>query len=758
MSQNTFLFYDKPASVNVWEEALPFGNGSLGAMLYGGVEEEVIKLNQESVWYGGYQNRINPDARKALPEVRKLIFEGKLKAAEELVYTNMFGTPFSQGHYEPLADLRLVFNKTIPHHSELGRERQTEYANYERRLDLCTALYDCSYTWQNMNYKREAFISYPDQVMGIKLTADSRVDFRVELSRGDCYEKVTAEGATITLSGSCGGNGTKFVTKLQVMTDGIIERAGAYLEVKAAANAVIYVAGRTDYYGEDPFEWCDAKLELAVKKGYECMKKAHIEDYGTLFNRVELDLNSDVEYLKLPTDERLKRFAEDKLDDGLLELYYNYGRYLLISSSREGTLPANLQGIWNKDMLPPWGSKYTININTQMNYWPAEVNNLSECHSPLFEHIRRMAPHGREVAEKMYGCRGITAHHNTDIYGDCAPQDQWMPATIWPMGFAWLATHLIEHYRYTKEKAFAEDYYFILQEASLFYTDYLVRDKDNQWVTCPSTSPENTYILENGEKSTLCYGPTMDSQIIKELWNGFLEISKDLKKENEVVSAVKAMLPDLPKENIGSRGQLLEWTKEYAEWEAGHRHISHLYGLYPGSTITFEKEKELFEAAKVTIKERLSAGGGHTGWSRGWIINMWARLFDGDKALFNLQELLIHTTANNLFDLHPSIDGGMATVFQIDGNFGGAAGIAEMLVQSHEDFIRLLPSLPKKWENGHVFGLKVRGNIEVKLWWERNKLRKAEFLSPIHQKVKVMVEDQQIELELYANEIVHYER
>lgn len=756
MSQNTFLFYDKPANADIWEEALPLGNGSFGAMLYGGIEEEVIRLNQESVWYGGFRNRINPDSMKVLPKVRELIFDGQLRAAEELVYTSMFGTPLSQGHYEPLADLKIAFNKRILHHSEQWQERQINYSNYKRLLDLQTACYNCSYTWRETDYKREALISYPDQVMAIRLTADNLVGVRIELDRGENYEKIEANENTITLSGSCGGDGSKFIAKVQVISDGTIVRAGAFLEVENASEIVLYVAGRTDFYEEDPLDWCNEKLALAVQKGYEEIRKEHIADYSNLYQRVDLDLNGDKTYLNIPTNERLRLFKENKLDDGLLELYYNYGRYLLISSSREGALPANLQGIWNKDMMPAWGSKYTININTQMNYWPAEVNNLSECHTPLFDHIKRMVPHGREVAEKMYGCRGIVAHHNTDIYGDCAPQGKWMPATMWPMGFAWLATHVIEHYRYSKDINFAKDFYYIIRDASLFYVDYLIRDKENQLVTCPSTSPENTYILENGEKSTLCYGPSMDSQIIKELWTGFIEISRDLEESNEVVLSVKNMIKELPKAKIGSRGQLLEWTKEFKEWEAGHRHISHLYGLYPGSTITSEKDKDFFEASKVTINERLSAGGGHTGWSRGWIINMWARLLDGEKALYNLQELLCHSTAHNLFDLHPSNTNGMSSIFQIDGNFGGTAGLAEMLLQSHEDVICLLPALPQKWENGYVTGLKARGNIEVNLWWENGKLKRAEFLSSINQSLGIKVNNKIITMELCENKISEY--
>lgn len=396
-------------------------------------------------------------------------------------------------------------------------------------------------------------------------------------------------------------------------------------------------------------------------------------------------------------------------------------------------------------MQPPWGCKYTININTEMNYWPAEVTNLSECHQPLFDHLHKMAIHGKVVAKDMYGCQGIVAHHNTDIYGDCAPQDQWMPATIWPMGLAWLSTHIVEHFRYHQSLDFAKDHIGLLEDNIAFFNDYLIPDDQGQLITSPSTSPENTYLLPNGEMSALCYGPTMDSQILRHLLGGYLEMADALDHHNQWYKVAQSILDNLPKETIGSRGQIMEWTKEYEEWEKGHRHVSHLYGLHPGDSITESQTPELFESAKITLQERLANGGGHTGWSRAWIINFYARLQDGNKALMNLQALMNHSTAINLFDMHPP--------FQIDGNFGATAGIAEMLLQSHQGFIHLLPALPDQWPHGSVSGLKARGNVEVSIQWADHKVKQVTLTSPIDQNVILTCNQEAIHVSLRAKEL-----
>ena len=725
MKKNAYLKFNKPGYI--WEEALPLGNGSFGAMIFGTVDAERIQLNQESVWSSGPRKRLNEDALEALPEVRKMIFEGRLDEAEEHIYTRMLADPITLGHYEPLADISVVFDRKIPHCSELKTPKVIDVSDYSRVLDMQRSIYECSYVRDGISYKREAFISYPDQVMALKITTSSPVGMRLELVRGVDFETLEAKGNRITLTGSSAKTAPEFVAMTDVFADGTVKKAGFYLEVEDSTSIVIYIAGRTSFYGEDPIKWCEDKLEAAAAKGYDALRETHIADVSALFDRVEIEL------------------GEEDQAELSAERFYNYGRYLTIASSRPGSLPTTLQGIWNKDMYPAWGSRYTININIQMNYWLVESANLSECHMPLLEFIKKMIPNGKVVAEKMYGCRGAVAHHNTDIYCDCAPNEHWMPASLWPMGLGWLGTHIVEHYRYTKDIDFAKEYINDLREIAMFYLDFLIEDANGNLVTCPSTSPENTYILENGQKSTVCYGPTMDAQIIYDLWSGYLELVKACDEagircengvtygEDEVCLEIAEKIDRLPKEKIGSRGQILEWQEEYKEWEPGHRHISHLYGLYPGKRISRENDEAIFNAARKTIEERLSYGGGITGWSRSWIINFYARLRDGEKAYDSLMELFTQLLAPNMMDLHPFYDTpGVDFVFQIDGNFGGASAITEMLVQTEgplEDGsfkVVPLPALPKAWKTGHIKGLRVRGNKELNMWWEDGAVTKME--------------------------------
>ena len=425
---------------------------------------------------------------------------------------------------------------------------------------------------------------------------------------------------------------------------------------------------------------------------------------------------------ELPTDERLKMVREGGKDNKLVEMYFNFSRYLMISGSREDTLPLNLQGIWNKDMWPAWGGKYTININTEMNYWGAEMQNLSDCHTPLFDHIERMRENGRVTAWEMYRCHGTVCHHNTDIWGDTAPQDRWLPATLWPMGMAWLCTHLYEHYLFTGDKLFLAEKYDTMREAAEFFVDFLIDDGNGRMVTSPSVSPENTYITKVGAKGNLCQGPSMDSQILHTLFTAVINSSAELdsavkqRDDAEFIEKIKSLRDKLPKPEIGKYGQIMEWAEDYDEVEPGHRHISQLFALYPSDIITKRHTPKLAEAAKATIQRRLEHGGGHTGWSRAWIINMWARLHEGEQVGENIAALLAYSTNINMLDMHPP--------FQIDGNFGGGAGICEALVQSHSGELHVLPAAPKEWESGSVCGVISRGGFEVGFDWESGRITK----------------------------------